>query len=260
MCDPTFEPIGPARLDPRETEHETSEVVFQVQKALNLISSRLAVPETGLFDRRTQEVLRRFQEQEDLPQTGAIDPRTIEALNRRAAWAARECDPENDVEVCEEDVGGETADGWAGSDRLCRSPGDRAETGFFAARYRDAAGLEAGLRRESLDIYQGAGWRVRLQGQAAAAGASVGTRNADGSRGAHAGAEATVVGAQIDVEIPGGESASVGLSAGPSAAFSFGVRDADLDGRPEACVRVAVGPVTIAGCAEQQPGPSRRRR
>jgi hypothetical protein len=79
--------------------------------------------------------------------------------------------------------------------------------------------------------------------------ASGGAHNDDGSIGFNAGAIATIAGAEGTLQ-HGGDSLTVGISAGVGAAFSVGLRDIDHNGTPELCVKVSAGFATLGICAE----------
>lgn len=92
------------------------------------------------------------------------------------------------------------------------------------------------------------GGRVTVFG----ADGSVGMHNADGSEGFNAGAGVTIASAEGTVHpFGGGVSVTGGLSAGVSASGSVGIRDADADGRPEACGRASILAFTGGVCVER---------
>ncbi len=81
------------------------------------------------------------------------------------------------------------------------------------------------------------------------ANAHVGVQNSDGSVGINLGATATLLGGEVTVN-DGRTSKTFGMSAGVGAEGHVGVRDADKDGQPEICFRVAADVVIVGGCVE----------
>lgn len=80
--------------------------------------------------------------------------------------------------------------------------------------------------------------------------ANLGIHNDDGSTGFNIGVSATTVGAQVIEGDGEPTSTTLGLSSGPSAAVSAGLRDIDKDGKREVCLGVSLGLSTLGICLE----------
>ncbi|MBK8481027.1 MAG: hypothetical protein IPL40_07600 [Proteobacteria bacterium] len=79
--------------------------------------------------------------------------------------------------------------------------------------------------------------------------ASAALLNPDGSRGLHSRLGAALLGTETTASYAG-NSVTLGASLGLSAGASAGLRDADGDGRLEACARVETPLVTVGLCVE----------
>jgi hypothetical protein len=115
-----------------------------------------------------------------------------------------------------------------------------------------SASVQVGAQNEA----QFGGARVGLSGkngsigvEAATLRANMGVHNDDGSTGINVGASATLFGAE-GTTLYKDDSLTIGLSGGPSQAFSVGLRDTDGDGTYALCVKVSTGPLTIGYCQE----------
>lgn len=117
-----------------------------------------------------------------------------------------------------------------------------------ASASRDKAEVAAHLGRLS-----GAGkvgeFRWQSSIETLSANASAGALNPDGSRGLHSRVGAALLGTETTASYSG-NSVTVGASVGLSAGGSAGLRDADRDGRLEACARVETPLVTVGLCVE----------
>jgi hypothetical protein len=126
-----------------------------------------------------------------------------------------------------------------------RDPGSGIEAEVLSASAQIGAQNEVqfGLQRIS-------GSRGALTGsvETFTARAQAGIYNDDGSKGLNLGAGAAAIG--FEGTIGGANSATFGVAASVGAAVSFGVRDADHDGRTELCARVALGATTFGLCLE----------
>ncbi|HEY2408671.1 MAG TPA: hypothetical protein VGI10_21850 [Polyangiaceae bacterium] len=107
----------------------------------------------------------------------------------------------------------------------------------------DGAGLEATALRV------GVSGPVKVNIDLLGAGADAGFHNVDGSTGYHAGAHATVGYGEVTANAGGAWSFTVGGGVGAEVGASFGFRDIDGDGRPEACARVSLE-ATVGVCFE----------
>lgn len=239
--------VGREIITQRAGQARTDPVVWQVQSALNAIAGRPAVREDGVFDGRTSVVLRRFQEGEGLHPSGTIDQATIDALNRRVAAVRREA-PETDS--CEPLASGGDDVESSGAVLECRGQSHRTAIGFGGA---GTEMLEGGVARAQVILHERGGWSVRARGEVLAARAGLGVGRNEEGRGAHAGAEANIAAGEVEVLTPDGESASVGLSAGPGFGLSVRRRDADLDGRVETCVSASGAFLSGSACIEDEP-------
>jgi hypothetical protein len=76
-----------------------------------------------------------------------------------------------------------------------------------------------------------------------------GVHNPDGSVGYNAGFSLNAIGMELNAGASG-NSLTVGISIGPGVEGSMGTRDADGDGKTEACFRAAAGIATIGACVE----------
>lgn len=90
---------------------------------------------------------------------------------------------------------------------------------------------------------------VSAHAEVFSASANVGVYNADGSVGLNAGAGVNVASADVTYDASGFR-LSAGLSEGFGAGGSFGVRDADGDGRRESCGSISAGPINVGSCYE----------
>jgi len=75
------------------------------------------------------------------------------------------------------------------------------------------------------------------------------SENCDGSHGLNAGLVGSLVTGELSADFSG-NSVTVGATAGVGVAGSLGVRDADKDGKSEACARAEVGPFILGLCVE----------
>lgn len=104
--------------------------------------------------------------------------------------------------------------------------------------------LQAGFVRTGISGKNGS-----LGVEAFTARAAGGAHNDDGSVGINSGAQATAIAVEGTVPVGDG-SLTLGASVSVGAAFSFGAKDADGDGRAEFCARLSYGPVTVGACVE----------
>lgn len=128
--------------------------------------------------------------------------------------------------------------------------GKNLHVGVAAAKGRTNQGMEVELASASVQIgeqneAQATATRLGYGGEtfsgsveAFTANAHAGLENSDGSRGINSGAGATFVAGEVTVK-HSGWSVTAGLSAGVGVEGHIGVRDADKDGKPEVCFRVA---------------------
>jgi hypothetical protein len=134
--------------------------------------------------------------------------------------------------------------------------------GVAALKGRDtASGLEVEVFSASAQIggeheLQAAMARVGTSGKYGSASgevftarANAGAHNDDGSLGFNAGVGATIAGVEGTLT-NGADSLTAGVSAGPSASISVGIRDLDDNGINEWCVKVSAGPFTLGMCWE----------
>jgi hypothetical protein len=91
--------------------------------------------------------------------------------------------------------------------------------------------------------------RAQFTGELLAAGVELGTHNLDGSKGLGIGAGVVAAGFEATLKLGSDTSVTLGAGAGIGLHMSFGLRDADHDGKPALCARV-VEVFTIAGCIE----------
>lgn len=78
-------PIGNRSISLPDSSSRSDQTVAEVQHTLNAINRTNELPENGIFDRNTENAIRRFQSSSGIEQTGTINPQTIDALNRREA-------------------------------------------------------------------------------------------------------------------------------------------------------------------------------
>lgn len=79
--------------------------------------------------------------------------------------------------------------------------------------------------------------------------AHAGIDNADGSIGLNAGVSASFVSSEVTAKY-GGNSITIAAGAGAEVGGHIGIRDINKDGRPEFCVRWALGTFSLGGCVE----------
>lgn len=104
--------------------------------------------------------------------------------------------------------------------------------------------LQAGVGRVSQSV-DGSTFEVR----ALELEAHAGVHNPDGSTGINIGAGVTLLAAEYTLS-DGTNSVTAGLSQSFGAELSIGTKDANGDGNTEYCLRGAVGPVIVGGCAD----------
>jgi hypothetical protein len=91
--------------------------------------------------------------------------------------------------------------------------------------------------------------RAQIVGELLAADVELGTRNPDGSRGVGIGAGVVLGGVEATFQLGHDSSLSIGASVGLGLHLSVGFRDADHDGKPALCARIAEF-FALAGCIE----------
>jgi hypothetical protein len=90
-----------------------------------------------------------------------------------------------------------------------------------------------------------------LSGEVGTLEGHVGIHNPDGSTGFNVGIGATLAGATLNQNYGHtSETGGIANSHRSAVAAHIGVRDADHNGKPEVCVGVSYGPMTVGGCAE----------
>jgi hypothetical protein len=94
-----------------------------------------------------------------------------------------------------------------------------------------------------------AGGRATIVGEVLAADVELGTRNPDGSRGVGIGAGVVLGGVEATFQLGDDSSLTLGASVGLGLHLSVGFRDADHDGKPAVCARIAEF-FALAGCIE----------
>jgi hypothetical protein len=107
-----------------------------------------------------------------------------------------------------------------------------------------AHGIEAVVERFGFSSERG-----KVSVDLLSAAAEVGTHNADGSKGFNIGASAVAAAAEGTLKWNGTDQATLGVAAGVGFQLSVGTRDADHDGKREACIRV-VEILTLGLCME----------
>ncbi len=103
---------------------------------------------------------------------------------------------------------------------------------------------QAGMVRLGLSGKNGS-----VTGEAFTLRANGGAHNDDGSIGINSGFVASLIGAEGTLA-HGADSLTFGASLGGGVSVSVGLRDIDNNDKPELCVKVTSGPVTLGFCAE----------